>query len=136
MNNDNYSKEMMKALENISKNINKSNDQLESLKSIKCVTNFCLFFLIIATMGINFSLHKKNHLETCNKAVILNEDNALIVDITSLDDGFFDCENCSVVYVDESKGVSANDIAVSLVGEDGEVYYYNYETKQKVLIKE
>lgn len=30
--------------------------------------------------------------------------------------------------------ISANDIAISLVGEDGEVYYWNPDTKEKSLI--
>lgn len=72
-----------------------------------------------------------------DKFIIYNGDNAIIFDGTEYGDLISTkSENASIIYIDEDSGISANDIAVKLVGEDGNVYYYNSETNEKVLINQ
>lgn len=92
------------------------------------------------TMMISFVLgigvKEASKRKEIDKILLYNGDNAIIFDKEddSIENMQFD--NCSVIYIDEDKGISANDIAVSLVGEDGTVYYYNSETKEKTLINQ
>ncbi len=92
---------------------------------------FSLKFGILTGL-IVFSLGTIQFLKKYDKAIVVNGDNAVIFDVTS--GYFFMPVNDNVIYVDEDKGISANDIAISLVGEDGIVTYYNSETDEKVLI--
>lgn len=87
---------------------------------------------------------------TFDKAIIYNNDEALIVDVETyticgdgqqiqveLKDGTVLVSSTFNTILVDGDGLSANDIAVSLVGEDGNVYYYNSETKsEKILVNE
>lgn len=89
---------------------------------------------IFVILALSCSIYERLLSEKADKVIIYNDDNAVIFDIN--EHVFVEEENNSVIYIDEDSGISANDIAVSLVGEDGTVYYYNSETKEKVLINQ
>lgn len=85
----------------------------------------------IVSCSIVFLMSKIN--PKYEKVIVYNDDNAVIFDITECNESL-KVKDANVIYVDEDKGISANDIAVTLVGEDGCVYYYNSETKEKELL--
>lgn len=98
----------------------------------------------ILTTGCNYNLIDTKY--TFDKAVIYNDSNALIVDIDTWTD--YDGEQLQVTTDDgtvlivssfntiliKEDDLNANDIAISLVGEDGEVYYWDSDKKTKVLV--
>lgn len=96
-------------------------------RSILSVIGLCAVFA-----GIDYYEKAKK----IDKVLLYNSDNAIIFD---KEDDALECmqfDNCSIIYIDEDSGISANDIAVKLVGEDGNVYYYNSQTEEKVLINQ
>lgn len=100
----------------------------------------------VLTTGCNYKMMDFEY--SFDKAIIYNDDNALIVDIDSWTD--YDGEQLQIItgdtvmvvssfntiLVKENDSLTSNDIAVSLVGEDGNVYYYDSDTKEKVLVNE
>lgn len=115
----------------VSKNIYVQKINNTSWRGFICTS---VFIILVSIFGVaNKQIEKE---EKMDKVLLYNSDNAVIFDKEdeALENMNFD--NCSIIYIDEDSGISANDIAVSLVGEDGTVYYYNSETKEKTLINQ
>ncbi len=102
--------------------------------SPKGIIEFIFFVSVMGVLGAAMDKHTED--KRYDKAIIYNDNNAVIFDITESNSPikFDDVKDGSVIYVDEDQGISANDIAVTLVGEDGCVYYYSSETKEKELV--
>lgn len=129
---------MEKRDSDINYSLNKLNDKMDNINetlrfNLDSISNrgvILRFFILIGLILVPFSIDYSR--KKYDKAIVVNGDNAVIFDVTS--EYFVKTEGDNVIYVDEDKGISANDIAISLVGEDGMVTYYNSETAEKVLI--
>ena len=99
-----------------------------SIKSLKKTILYGGAIVLGSIVSIAYKAEKFDY----EKAIIFNDDNAIIIDRD--DFNTIDASKSNIIYVDEDKGLSANDIAVSLVGEEGTIYYY--DSKEKTLVNE
>lgn len=94
-----------------------------------------LSMLYFASVGIKHTFDSKY----TTAVVIVNNDNALIINNDECYENIndrnilvlqFDDEKCHSYKVNEIDYLSINDLAVSLVGEDGNVTYYEFEREK------